>query len=197
MKTHKELYPTGHKFCSCCRRWRKHLDFGPRTWVDEPHCTVVKTLHSQCYTCEARLRRRRTGYKPRNWYPHGKPGSVQYREYRRARNRHSYKQRAKDPEYRKRMAEYSRIWYNSRHGTVSNSYNTAKLGKSPRVDRKPFDETIASLGYSHKELARLTGFSDRTFYRDDTDTILLSTADAVFTKLGKPWLTATLWPTVA
>lgn len=114
----KTLYPTGRKHCSSCKRWRLIIDFGPRTWKDEPHCTVIHTVLSHCEICVTTRSRTRNGHKPRRWYPNGAPGSKKHTEARKRHNRDSMHRRMRKKQYREKINEYSRIWYNAKRAVV-------------------------------------------------------------------------------
>lgn len=113
MRTWLDIHPTGRKHCSACKRWRHGVDFTVRKWTDYS-CTVPANLSSACNMCVALKRREKWGYKPREWYPHGLPGSAENKEHRRQTNMASRHKRRKRKAQREMEAEYRRIWRNAK-----------------------------------------------------------------------------------
>jgi hypothetical protein len=105
--TPSPLYLTGRRHCSKCGRWRPISDFMPRTWEDDPQCTIIRTVTSWCRVCMARSKPRKA---PRNYYPHGAPGSKAHKEHKLKRSRANREQRMASKQYRAEVNEYHRIW---------------------------------------------------------------------------------------
>lgn len=187
--TYRQIYPTGRKHCSRCKCWRHLTDFGVRQWTDF-NCAVPRTIASVCTPCGAARLRERTGYKPRQWYPNGAPGSAQYRTARQKKNRASQQRRREDPEYRELVNEYHRIWRNAKSGSMSRA-----TGKRPleRVDSELFLEWLDSA-----RNVNLTKSEDRRIRAarkgPEAGTISLGVVDSVLTRYGDQDQLAVLYP---
>ena len=175
--SYRDKYPTGRRHCTGrCRRWRLVTDFSVLKWADRER-TVPLRLMGKCRTCWAEHQRMEKGGKPRNWYPHGKPGTALHRK------RETAKLRA-NPDWLARHRRWRRAYDRARRRGLP--------GPDPWLPRKPFDEWKAECGLSNKELSRLTGL-DEAFFRHSRDKIRLSHIDTVFTALGRPELVAILY----
>src|SRR5438477_266184 len=138
MKTYREIYLTGRKHCSRCKRWKHVIDFQVRHWANEPFCTIPRTLSSVCTVCTAAKRREKTGYKLNQWYKHGLPGSKKFIEHRNRLNRAAAKRRRRNPEYRKLESEYGRIWREAKGQTNGSRLRKPELGPDKNILRAPF-----------------------------------------------------------
>lgn len=190
MITYRDNYPMGRKFCSYCKRWRHVCDFSVRQWSDEPKCEVPRTFTSRCTPCSTEFNRRKYGYKPRDWYKHGVPGSETHHKHRLEVNRKSREKRMADEEYRKLVNEYHRIWRNVKKGSVSRGNVT---NGSTMIERKPLDDWLATLNIEPTQLADITGISEKTFRVTDRKMMHLEVVDTILTKLGRPDLMVTLY----
>lgn len=105
--TYRDLYPTGRKHCSRCKRWRHLIDFGVEKWFDIER-TIPRVMKSACTICETQRNRERNGHAPRPIGP--AKFSPAWYEARRRRSRESLARRWRDPAYRADRNEYMRIW---------------------------------------------------------------------------------------
>lgn len=193
-RTYRSNHPQSRKHCSRCKRWRLVIDFSVRQWIDIER-TVPLTFSACCKTCDARRQRERTGYKLREWYAHGVPGSEQQREHVRAMNRASAARRRKDPDYRAWEQEYWRIWRNAKNGSVARGSQKEAVTTGPRIDPRAF------LTWADGRPLKLTETQTRGMLRlrtiDGEWTGAMTTitfVDGVMTANGAHHLVAILYP---
>lgn len=159
-----------------------------RAWVDIER-TVPQTFSAYCRICDARRQREKKGYRPREWYAHGRPGSPEYRAHTNAMDRASAARRRRDPAYRANQNEYWRIWNNAHTGaiarrTISDSYTF--------VDPTPFlkwcdqNPHLTLTDTQIRAIARLR--------QGEHDLARLSTIDEIMTANHSHYLVSILYP---
>jgi hypothetical protein len=194
-RTYHDNHPLGRKHGSGCGRWRLVIEFSVRRWTDLSN-TVPLTFSSRCRGCDAARRRAVTGYKPRDWYRHGAPGTAGYRDHVNRRNRATAKKRREDPEYRRQEEEYRRIWAIStgRQLTTRQTLPTQGASGRPeeRIDPLPFLDW-----YDARDDVRVTDTERRQVRaarERPGEGIRLRLVDAIMTRYGAQHLFSLMYP---
>lgn len=130
-------------------------------------------------------------------YANGAPGTERRRLHDLAENtRRKRERRHTDPEYRKLVNEYWRIWNNAHNGAVSrltiNVTGDSRRGPTERVNSEPF---LAWYERNRVEGVYITEADERAINRARVDGFAnLTLVDRVLTQNAEGYLLATLYP---
>lgn len=206
----------GRKFCATCGRWRLLTDF--HVSKRSASGTALYWFGS-CQACSRVRKRERVGARPRKY------GRLSYEEtLRRHKQRHE-KRWASDPEYRRRRREdwrFAKEADRRRRGVPERKFgpkSKRSAGKDMDLPIAPFREWLRAYvaehrdperdrvndlpvaAYDHLALAMDVSreAAERAVYRwlNENESVRLSKADAVLTKLDSSARLYELWPELA